>query len=69
MNVRGPAYRELFQNQDIILRSSQSDAKGDSLGSDLEQVVSSLKPGDVLTSLVYTMGNPGTTRVVSLTIQ
>lgn len=67
VSTRGPAYRELFANQDIILRVLHPTRRDITGLADLEQAVSSLKRGDVLSLLVYTVGQ--STRVVSLTIE
>jgi len=70
VSVRGPAYRELFANQDIILRTLHPTRKEIRSAADLESVVSSLKSGDVLSLVVYTMGQggQGSTRVVTLAV-
>ena len=67
VNVRGPAYRELFA-RDIILRTLNPVRKEIRSASDLEEVVKSLRSGDVLTLLVYTP-SANSTRAVSLTMQ
>ncbi len=69
VNTRGPAYRELGANQDIILRVLNPVRRDIRSAADLEDAVKGLKRGDVLTLFVYTMGNPGGTRVVSLPIE
>ena len=66
VNTRGPAYRELAANQDIILRTLNPVRKDIKSASDLEDVVRTLKRGDTLTLLVYTMG--ASTKVVTLEI-
>jgi S1-C subfamily serine protease len=67
VSTRGPAYRKLFATQDIIIRTLYPTRREIRSASDLEQVVKSLKPGDVLSVLVYTMGAQAT-RVVTLSI-
>src|SRR5204863_4462731 len=52
VNTRGPAYRELLANQDIILRTLNPVRKDIKSASDLEDVVRTLKRGDTLTLLV-----------------
>ena len=66
VNTRGPAYRELAANQDIILRTLNPVRKDIRSATDLEEVVRTLKRGDTLTLLVYTMG--ASTKVVTLEI-
>ena len=71
VNARGPAYRELFANRDIILRTLHPTRKEIRSAGDLEQAVSALKRGDVLTLLVWdsaAQGGQGSTRVVTLAI-
>lgn len=67
VSVRGPAYRELWANRDILLRALHPTRREIRTGNDLEQVVSSLKRGDVLSLLVYDAGLRGT-KVVALAI-
>ena len=74
VSARGPAYRELFANRDIILRVLNPVRKDIRSVTDLEQAVSSLKRGDVLSLLVWDTAaggtdRPGTTKVVNLLIQ
>ena len=70
VSTRGPAYRELLANRDIIVRSLNPVRKEIRTAADLEQVVGSLKRGDVLTLLVYdtAVGGTGSTKVVTLAI-
>ena len=73
VNARGPAYRELFPNRDIILRALNPVRKDIKSVSDLEQVVGGMKRGDVLSLLVWdTLGagadRAGTTKVVNIVI-
>jgi serine protease Do len=69
VSVRGPAFRELWANRDIILRTLHPVRREIRSASDLEQVVSSLKHGDVLSLLVYDTGiQGGSTKVVTLTM-
>jgi serine protease Do len=70
VSARGPAYRELWANRDIILRTLHPVRREIRSANDLEQVVSSLKRGDVLSLLVYdtAIGGTGSTKVVTLGI-
>ena len=70
VSVRGPAYRELFANRDIIVRTLNPVRKEIRTATDLEDVVKSLKRGDVVSLLVYDMavGGTGSTKVVTLAI-
>lgn len=69
VSARGPAYRELIANRDIILRTLHPVRREIRSASDLEQVVSALKRGDVLSLLVYDTGiQGGSTKVVTLTM-
>ena len=69
VNIRGPAYRELFANSDVIVRTLHPVRKEIRSASDLESVVRSLKSGDVLSLVVANLqGQPQTTRVVTLAI-
>ncbi|HJQ19018.1 MAG TPA: Do family serine endopeptidase [Gemmatimonadaceae bacterium] len=67
VSSRGPAYRELFANQDIILRVLHPMRRDIRTAADLDQVLRSLKAGDVLSLVVYTLGAQST-RVVTLTV-
>ena len=70
VSARGPAYRELWANRDIILRVLNPTRKEIRTASDLESVVSSLKRGDTVTLLVFDtlQGQGGSTKVVTLSI-
>ena len=67
VNARGPAYRELAANQDIIVRTLNPVRREIRSAGDLDEVVRPLKRGDTLTLLVYTV-QAATTRVVTLEI-
>ena len=74
VSPRGAAYRELFANRDIILRVLNPVRRDIRSVSDLEQVVGSLKRGDVVSLLVWDTAaggadRPGSTKVVNLAIQ
>ena len=70
VDVRGPAYRELFANRDIILRTLNPVRKEIRSPADLEQALGSLKRGDVLSLLVFdsAAGPQGSTKVVNLAV-
>jgi serine protease Do len=70
VSSRGPAYRELIANRDIIVRTLNPVRKEIRTAADLETVVSALKRGDVLTLLVFdtAIGGTGSTKVVTLAI-
>ena len=68
VSARGPAYRELFANQDILVRTLHPVRKDIRSASDLEDVVKSVKRGDVLTLVVYSMAARNT-KVVNLPIE
>ncbi len=71
VSARGPAYQELFANRDIILRTLHPVRKDIRSAADLEQVVNTLKRGDVLTLLVWdsAAGGSGSTKAVTLAIR
>ena len=73
VSARGPAYRELFANRDIIVRTLNPVRKDFRSLADLEQGVSSLKRGDVLSLLVWDTAvagdQYGRTRVVNIPMQ
>jgi serine protease Do len=66
VSVRGPAYRELFANRDIIVRSLHPLRDIRTLD-DLEAVLKNLKSGDVVSLLVYDTAAQ-TTRSVNLSL-
>jgi serine protease Do len=70
VSVRGPAYRELNANRDIILRVLNPTRKDIRSAADLESVVGALKRGDTVTLLVFDTlaGQGGSTKVVTLAI-
>ena len=73
VSARGPAYRELYPNRDIIVRVLNPVRRELRTASELEQVVGSLKRGDVLSLLVWDTAvvgdQTGRTRVVNIAIQ
>jgi serine protease Do len=70
VSARGPAYRELFANRDIILRTLNPMKREIRTATDLEQIVGSMKRGDVLSLLVFdtAVGQGGSTKVVNVQI-
>jgi serine protease Do len=59
----GPAYRELNENSSIIVRVLYPQKRDIRSATDLEDVVSKLKHGDLITLLVYDVRAQGTTSV------
>jgi serine protease Do len=72
VSARGPAYRELFANRDIIVRVLNPVRKEIRSIADLEQTISALKRGDVLSLLVWDTAiageQYGRTRVVNIPV-
>lgn len=67
VSARGPAYRGLVANQDVILRTLHPTRKDIHAAADLETIVRALKSGDVLSLFVYNVAQ-GNTRVVNVPI-
>jgi serine protease Do len=67
VSMRGPAYRTLNPNRDIIVRSLYPVRKEIRTANDLEDVVKSVKRGDVLSLLVYDSVQQGQ-KVVTIAI-
>jgi serine protease Do len=65
---RGPAWRALEPNRDVILRSLHPQRRDIKTASDLEAVVRGVNRGDVLSLLVYDMA-ARSTKVVNLPIE
>jgi serine protease Do len=63
----GPAYRELRQN-DVIIGLLYPTKRDITSAADLDQALSSLKRGDVVEFKIWTPGNPGATRAVSVEV-
>ena len=63
----GPAYRELRQN-DVIVGQLYPTKRDITSAADLDQALSSLKRGDVVEFKIWTPGNPGGTRAVSVEV-
>jgi serine protease Do len=68
VNTRGPAYRQLFANQDIIVRVLHPTRRDIRSASDLEEAVKGVRRGEVLSLLVYNIGGQ-TTKVVNLPVE
>ena len=68
VNTRGPAYRQLFVNRDIILRVLHPTRRDIRSAGDLEEAVKGVKRGDVLSLLVYSIDGR-TTKVVNLPVE
>ena len=66
VSTRGPSYRELVANDHVILQALHP-KRDIRTPADLEAVVKSVKRGDVLTLVVYSMRG-GSTQVVSLSL-
>jgi serine protease Do len=66
VSTRGPAYRELVRNEDVIVRILHPNKDIRSAG-DLEDAVKAVKRGDVLSLVVYNL-RAGNTRVVNLSM-
>jgi serine protease Do len=67
VSPRGPAYRELLANRDIIISALHPTRRNIRTASDLEAVIGSVKRGDVLSLLVYDTAAKST-KVVNLAI-
>jgi serine protease Do len=63
----GPAYRELRQN-DVIVGTLYPTKRDIASSADLDAVLTSLKRGDVVEFKIWTPGNPGSTRAVSVEV-
>ena len=59
----GPAYHNLNENSSIIVRVLYPQKRDIRSTTDLEQVVSGMKRGDLITLLVYDIRAQGTTSV------
>ena len=68
VSTRGPAYRQLFANQDIIVRVLHPTRRDVRTADDLEDAVKGVRRGDVLSLLVYSIGGQ-TTKVVNLPVE
>jgi serine protease Do len=66
VSARGPAYRELLPNEDVIVRVLHPSRDIRSAG-DLEDAVKAVKRGEVLSLVVYSLRG-GNTKVVNLSI-
>jgi hypothetical protein len=71
VSVTGPAYRKVLADNTILLRIlNPGPARDLNTVADLDAGLSRLKPGDVVTFLVYEprSGTDGTTRAVSVEV-
>ncbi|HEY2026888.1 MAG TPA: trypsin-like peptidase domain-containing protein, partial [Gemmatimonadaceae bacterium] len=69
VNVTGPAYRKLFADGTILVRVLNPGPKRDlHTAADLDQVLSKLNNGDLVTFLVYDIGPGGSLRVVTVQV-
>jgi len=67
VNMRGPAYRNLFQGNDILISESYPAKRAIDSFAALQAALSSVKPGDVVQFIAWD-SQQRTTHVVSLTI-
>ena len=65
---RGPAYRQLDPNQDIIVRVLHPTRRDIRSAADLEEAVKGVRRGEVLSLLVYSIRGQ-TTKVVNLPVE
>jgi serine protease Do len=69
VNVTGPAYRKLFADGTILVRVLNPGPKRDlHTAADLDQVLSKLNDGDLVTFLVYDLGPGGSLRAVTVQV-
>ena len=68
VNNRGPAYRQLDPNQDIIVRVLHPARRDIRSAADLEEAVKGVRRGEVLSLLVYSIRGQ-TTKVVNLPVE
>jgi serine protease Do len=69
VNVTGPAYRKLFADGTILVRVLNPGPKRDlHTAADLDQVLSKLNNGDLVTFLVYDIGPGGSLRAVTVQV-
>ena len=70
VSVTGAAYRKLFADQTILVDVlNPGPRRALHSAADLEAVLSKLKAGDLVSFLVYDIGQSGTTRVVTVKVQ
>jgi len=67
VSPRGPAYRELFANDDVIVRTLRPKRADIRSASDLEDLVKEVKRGEILSLVVYNL-RAGSTKVVNLSL-
>jgi len=68
VNVRGPSFRQLIANQDIIIRVLHPARRDIRSAADLEEAVKGVRRGDVMSLLVYSITGQ-TTKVVNLPVE
>ena len=69
VNVSGPAYRKLFADATILVEVLNPGPKRTlHSAADLDAVLSRLQPGDLVTFLVYDLGQEGSTRSVTVQV-
>ncbi len=69
VNVTGPAYRKLLADQTILVQIINPGPKRElRSAADLDAVLSRLRPGDLVTFLVYDIGQEATTRAVTVQV-
>ena len=68
VSTRGPAYRQLFANRDVIVRVLHPTRRDIRTASDLEEAVRGVRRGEVLSLLVYDI-QARSTKVVNLPVE
>jgi serine protease Do len=69
VSLTGPARNAILEGREIIVRVlNPQPARDIRSAADLENVVSRLRPGDLVTLLLYTVAQEGRTRVVTLKV-
>jgi hypothetical protein len=67
--VTGPSYRKLLADQTILMQVINPGPKRDlRTPADLDAVLSRLKPGDLVTFIVYDLGQGASTRAVTVQV-
>ena len=70
VSVAGPAYRKLIADETVLVDVlNPGPRRALHTAADLDAVLSKLRSGDLISFLVYDIGNEGTTRVVTLKVQ
>ena len=69
MSVTGPSYRKLAADGTILLQVINPGPKRDlRSAADLEDVLAKLRAGDLVTFMVYDLGQDGPPRVVTVPV-